>query len=77
MNRVTRRASALLLLVLVLAPVAAAANTSGLNRNIASGTCGEGISWSLDGYTLTVTLTAECEEEIGESVPIYTEDTRE
>ena len=29
------------------------------------------------GDTLTVTLTAECEEEIGESVPIYTEDTRE
>ena len=29
------------------------------------------------GDTLTVTLTAECEEEIGESVPIYTEDTQE
>lgn len=26
---------------------------------------------------LTVTLTAECEEQIGESVPIYTEDTQE
>ena len=26
------------------------------------------------GDTLTVTLTAECEEEIGESVPIYTEE---
>ena len=47
------------LLVLVLAPVAAAANTSVLNRNIASGTCGEGISWSLDGYTLTVTGSGE------------------
>ena len=29
------------------------------------------------GDTLTVTLTAECEEEIGESVPIYTEDAQE
>ena len=29
------------------------------------------------GDTLAVTLTAECEEEIGESVPIYTEDTQE
>ena len=29
------------------------------------------------GGTLTVTLTAECEEEIGESVPIYTEDAQE
>ena len=26
---------------------------------------------------LTVTVTAECEEQIGESVPIYTEDTQE
>ena len=29
------------------------------------------------GDTLIVTLTAECEEQIGESVPIYTEDTQE
>ena len=29
------------------------------------------------GDTLTVTLTAECEEQIGESVPIYTEDAQE
>ena len=47
------------LVVLMLAPGAAAANTSVLNRNIASGTCGDGISWSLDGYTLTITGSGE------------------
>ena len=25
------------------------------SRHIADGTCGEGLSWSLDGYTLTIT----------------------
>ena len=38
------------LLICSLAPVAAAAD-----RHVADGTCGEGLSWSLDGYTLTIT----------------------
>ena len=50
------------LLVLALAPAAAAVDTSVLDRNIASGTCGEGISWSLDGYTLTITGSGEITE---------------
>lgn len=46
------------MLVVMLAPAAAALE----NRNIASGTCGEGITWSLDGYTLTVTGSGEMED---------------
>ncbi len=42
------------LLVAMLAPAAFA-----LETNIASGTCGEGISWSLDGYTLTISGSGE------------------
>ena len=37
------------LLIAALAPMAYA-----LDVNIASGTCGDGLSWSLDGYTLTI-----------------------
>ena len=48
---------AVLLLVAALAPGAAAAE-----KNIASGTCGEGISWSLDGYTLTISGSGEMED---------------
>lgn len=44
-------------LLLALAPRAEA-----LNSNIASGTCGDGISWSLDGYTLTVSGSGEMAE---------------
>ena len=32
------------------------------SRHIADGTCGEGLSWSLDGYTLTVTGSGEMED---------------
>ena len=46
------------LLVAALAPVAYALE----NVNIASGTCGEGITWSLDGYTLTVSGSGEMED---------------
>lgn len=45
---------AALLLVLTLAPAGMA-----LETNIAVGTCGEGITWSLDGYTLTVSGSGE------------------
>lgn len=48
---------AVCLLLTVLAPEARA-----LNNNIASGTCGDGISWSLDGYTLTVSGSGEMAE---------------
>lgn len=49
---------AAVLLVAALAPAACALETV----NIASGTCGEGITWSLDGYTLTVTGSGEMED---------------
>ena len=45
---------AVLLLVAMIAPGASAVET-----HIADGTCGEGISWSLDGYTLTITGSGE------------------
>ena len=51
------------LLVLTLAPAAAAeTDASVLDRNIGSGSCGEGITWSLDGYTLTITGSGEITE---------------
>lgn len=40
---------AVLLLIVSLTPAAYA-----LETNLAGGTCGEGLSWSLDGYTLTI-----------------------
>lgn len=40
---------AVFMLLLSLTPAASA-----LEANIASGTCGDGLSWSLDGYTLTI-----------------------
>lgn len=46
------------MLVVVLTPAAAALESV----NIASGTCGEGITWSLDGYTLTITGSGEMED---------------
>ena len=49
------------LLLGVLAP-AAFADESILNRHIADGTCGEGLSWSLDGYTLTISGDGEMED---------------
>lgn len=49
---------AAVLLVAALAPAALALE----DVNIASGTCGEGITWSLDGYTLTVTGSGEMED---------------
>ena len=52
---------AAVLLICALAP-AAYANESVLNRHVADGTCGEGISWSLDGYTLTITGSGEMED---------------
>lgn len=48
---------AAVLLIAALAPAASA-----LEANIASGTCGEGISWSLDGYTLTISGSGEMED---------------
>lgn len=48
---------AICLLLTALSPEARA-----LNSNIASGTCGDGISWSLDGYTLTVSGSGEMAE---------------
>ncbi len=46
-----------LLLVLSLSPAAMATE-----ENIASGTCGDGITWSLDGYTLTISGSGEMAE---------------
>lgn len=46
-----------ILLVTMLAPAAGA-----LDAHIADGTCGDGISWSLDGYTLTITGSGEMED---------------
>lgn len=48
---------AAVLLLTALAPGARA-----LQTNIASGTCGENISWSLDGYTLTISGSGEMAE---------------
>ena len=45
---------AVLLLVMAMAPAAFATDT-----HIADGTCGEGITWSLDGYTLTISGSGE------------------
>lgn len=45
------------MLVTLLAPAAFA-----LDTHIADGTCGEGISWSLDGYTLTISGSGEMED---------------
>ena len=47
-----------ILLITMLAPAAYALEAV----NIASGTCGEGISWSLDGYTLTISGSGEMED---------------
>ena len=49
------------LLICALAP-AALANEAVLTRHIADGTCGEGLSWSLDGYTLTITGSGAMED---------------
>lgn len=46
------------LLVAMLTPAAFALE----DVHIADGTCGEGISWSLDGYTLTITGSGEMED---------------
>ena len=46
---------AALLVVCALAPAAFADETVLDSRHIADGTCGEGLNWSLDGYTLTIT----------------------
>lgn len=45
------------LLLALLAPMGYA-----LDVNIASGTCGEGLSWSLDGYTLTISGSGEMDD---------------
>ena len=45
------------LLIAALAPMAYA-----LDVNIAGGTCGDGLSWSLDGYTLTISGSGEMAE---------------
>ena len=49
---------AALMLIAALTPAAFALD----GRHIADGTCGEGLSWSLDGYTLTVTGSGEMED---------------
>ena len=46
---------AAVLLVCALAPAAFADESVLEDRHIADGSCGEGLSWSLDGYTLTIT----------------------
>ena len=45
---------ALIMLVSMMVP-AVYADESILDRHIAEGSCGENLSWSLDGYTLTIT----------------------
>lgn len=45
---------AAILLLTLLAPAASA-----LDMHIADGTCGDGLTWSLDGYTLTITGSGE------------------
>ena len=52
---------AAVMLICALAP-AALADESVLDRQIAKGTCGEGIVWSLNGYTLTITGSGEMED---------------
>jgi len=49
------------MLICALAPAVCADETV-LDRHIADGTCGEDISWSLNGYTLTLTGTGEMED---------------
>jgi len=49
---------AALLLVMALAPAGLALEEA----HIADGTCGEGITWSLDGYTLTITGSGEMDD---------------
>lgn len=61
---------AICLLLTALSPAASA-----LNNNIASGTCGDGISWSLDGYTLTVSGSGEMAE--GSSWTEYSDHIKE
>ena len=46
----------------VLAPVAGAEESLLDSRHIADGSCGEGLSWSLDGYTLTITGEGEMDD---------------
>lgn len=46
----------------VLAPVAYANESVLDNRHIADGSCGEGLTWSLDGYTLTITGEGEMDD---------------
>lgn len=53
---------ALALLLCALAPAAFAEESILDTRHIADGTCGEGLSWSLDGYTLTITGDGEMED---------------
>ena len=53
----------LLAAVLLLGTLAPAAYATALEeRHIADGTCGEGLSWSLDGYTLTITGDGEMDD---------------
>ena len=52
---------AAILLLGILTP-AVFADESILDRHIADGTCGENLSWSLDGYTLTITGDGEMED---------------
>ena len=46
----------------VLAPMAYADESVLDSRHIAEGSCGENLSWSLDGYTLTITGDGEMED---------------
>ncbi len=49
---------AMVMLLLSLTPAAYALE----DRHIADGTCGDGITWSLDGYTLTITGSGDMED---------------
>ena len=49
------------MLLSILTPAVFADETI-LNRHIADGTCGEDMSWSLDGYTLTITGSGEMDD---------------
>ena len=51
-----------LLLVCTLAPGAFAEESILDTRHIADGTCGENLTWSLDGYTLTISGEGEMDD---------------
>ena len=53
---------AVMMLLSVMTPAVFADESVLDSRHIADGSCGEGLSWSLDGYTLTITGSGEMED---------------